>query len=153
MSGDAIQVLPARRRHLGRILQIERASFGRDAFPRQRFLELLDDCGRLFFIAKCSGRIAGYIVTCIASGRPEVVSVGVDPRCRKSGIGRALMWHTLRQLRRAGAAEVSLMVKSTNNSAVNFYSRFGFVRVLRVPAYYEDGSDGWLMRLRLGGVR
>ena len=149
----AIEIVPAGMRHLDSILRIERASFGRYAYPRELFLELLEDCGGLFSVAKRSGRISGYIAACVVRNRGEIVSIAVDPRHRLVGAGSALLSSTLAKLKRAGIPFVTLMVRTDNEAAIRFYSGFGFKRVRRVPAYYEDGRDGWRMRVELRPFR
>lgn len=144
-----IRIEPFRRFQIRRILAIENAAFPREAYERELFLELHRDCADLFFVAKQSGRIAGYSVTCMARGGAEIISIAVDPLCRKRGIGAALMRHTLRKLRSRGIRNVRLMVRSTNTEGIRFYRRFGFLSERRVARYYEDGGEGIQMRLRL----
>jgi ribosomal-protein-alanine N-acetyltransferase len=141
---------------LDRILQIEHASFGKDAYDRNLFADLTRKCGELFLVAAMSGRICGYMVTCVgeahqstpgkpASGRAELVSIAVDPKHRGKGIASALMDSTLRRLRRRGIVRFHLMVKVTNEVAIRFYKGYGFHKLRTVRGYYEDGADGWRM--------
>ena len=139
---------------LERILEIERASFGADAYDRKLFAELSHNCGELFLVAARGGRVCGYIVTCRRGRRApdaaELVSLAVDPPYRGQGAATALLKNTLRRLRLRKVSRLSLMVKVTNETARRFYERYGFRRVRRVPAYYEDGSDGILMTRACG---
>jgi len=89
-------------RHLDRILQIERASFGRDAWPRKSFLEYYDDCRELFLVAKFSRRIAGYIIVCEEARDAEIASLAIDPVYRRQGLAAALIGRVLRELRAGG---------------------------------------------------
>jgi ribosomal-protein-alanine N-acetyltransferase len=143
----AIQIVPFRLRQLDRILQIERASFGRDAWPRKAFLEYYDDCRELFFVGKFSRRIAGYIIGCVEAGGGEITSLAVHPDYRRRGLAAALIGRVLRELRAGGIRRVELMVRVGNTAGEQLYRSFGFRRVRRVPRYYEDGGDGILMRL------
>ncbi len=140
-----IEVEPFQPRQLPRIVAIERASFGRDAYPPDLLRELYQDCGNLFLVAKRSGRIAGYIVSCREDRQAELVSIAVDPRFRTAGIGSALLRATLARLRRARTQRFGLMVKTDNQAAIAFYEKFGFIRARRVRRYYEDRRDAWLM--------
>jgi ribosomal-protein-alanine N-acetyltransferase len=134
---------------LHRILEIEGASFGEDAYDRKLFAEFSHKCGDLFLVAARGRKICGYMLTCIggrtAANRAELVSVAVEPKLRGRGIASALMDSTLRRLRRRGVDGLHLMVKVTNQPAIAFYERYGFSRSRRVRRYYEDGADGWLM--------
>jgi ribosomal-protein-alanine N-acetyltransferase len=133
---------------LDRILEIEDASFGEDAYDRNLFADFYHKCGELFLVAARGRTVCGYMVTCIGgrrAGRAELVSVAVDPKHRGKGIASALMDSTLRRLRRRGIARFDLMVKVTNEPAIRFYEGYGFNRSRIVRKYYEDGADGWRM--------
>jgi ribosomal-protein-alanine N-acetyltransferase len=132
-----------------RILEIERASFGRDAYDRKLFAELFHICGDLFLVAVQGRKVCGYMVTC-SRGRSEphafeLVSLAVDPASRGKGAASSLMRNTLRRLRLRGGIRIGLMVRVANEPARRFYEKYGFRRVRKVPRYYEDGEDGILM--------
>jgi ribosomal-protein-alanine N-acetyltransferase len=148
---------------LDRIMEIERASFGRDAYDRNLFAEYTRKCGELFLVAErgfdgsTAGKVWGYALTCLAvrrrgedSGKlAELISVAVDPAARGTGAAKALMDSTLRRLRSRQVIRLGLMVKVTNQRARAFYERYGFKKVRIVRAYYEDGQDGCLMAKQL----
>ena len=134
-----------RLRELDRILEIERASFGPDAYDRKLFAEYAHKCGDLFLAAVRQGSIWGYMIVCTRGDRAEVTSVAVDPEVRGQGAASALMESALRRLRRRGIARLTLMVRVANREAQGYYRKYGFATVRRVRGYYEDGSDGWLM--------
>jgi [ribosomal protein S18]-alanine N-acetyltransferase len=150
-----ISVRPFRAADMQRILQIERASFGADAYERKLFAELFHTCGELFLVAVAGGRICGYMVSCLRGNSSpktaELISVAVLPSFRGRGAASYLMRNTLRRLRLRGAVRLSLMVKVTNEGARRFYDRHGFRKVRKVSGYYEDGADGVLMRKELKG--
>jgi ribosomal-protein-alanine N-acetyltransferase len=134
---------------LDRILEIERASFGDDAYDRKLFAEFFHRCGDLFLVALRGRTVCGYMVTSIggrsAPRSAELVSVAVDPKLRGKGIASALMDSTLRRLRRRRIARLGLCVKVTNHRAIALYERYGFTRSRIVHRYYEDGADAWRM--------
>jgi [ribosomal protein S18]-alanine N-acetyltransferase len=136
---------------IDRILRIEHASFGKDAYDRNLFAEYFRKCGELFLVAVRGRRICGYAITCIRVGNScaEVISIAVDPAARQKGAASELMASTIRRLRRRDVARVSLMVKVTNLPARRFYEKWGFRNPRRVPKYYEDGKDGIRMTREL----
>lgn len=134
---------------LDRLLEIERAAFPKAAYPRDLFLELYEDCGKLFYVAQRGRSIAGYTVTCVRLPRAELISIAVDPKHRRQGIAEALMKRTLARLRQAGAAKLNLMVRARNRGAIALYRDFGFRRTGKVARYYENGEDGIRMSLAL----
>lgn len=148
---DRYKIRPLRLADLDRVLEIERASFGKEAYDRNLFAEYLRKCGGLFLGAERGNRICGYMLTCFRVGndRAEVISVAIEPSARGQGAASALMESTLRRLRRRHIARLGLMVKLTNAEARRFYEKYGFVRIRRVREYYEDGADGILMTKHL----
>jgi len=144
----SIEVRPATRRDVDRLLEIEAASFGRDAWERALFLEALEECSGLFPVAKLRGKLVGYSITCIDRGKAELVSIGVFPDARRQGVGEALMRFTLQELTTRGIGVWRLMVRVDNEEAIRFYRGLGFRRVRTVRNYYGKSSDGWRMENR-----
>ena len=140
---------PFLRRHLERVLEIEEACFASDAYSREFFLELYGECGGLFYVARRARRIAGYCVCCATGMAAEVVSIAVAPEHQAYGVGRALLRHLLTRLRKRRIRTVALMVRVSNREAIRLYRSLGFRAAGRIPRYYEDRSDGLLMRKRL----
>lgn len=143
-----VEVRPFQLRDLDRVLEIERGSFGPDAWDRDLFLEYFRRCPDLFLIARSGRRISGYIITCTTTKEAELVSIAVDPRDRRKRVGRALLDATLAQLRPWRPGAWWLMVATTNESAIRFYEGYGFVRKRRTKRYYGAGRDAWRMKFK-----
>lgn len=153
------KIRPALPGELERILEIERASFGREAYDRNLFAYYMDKCGSLFLVAarrpargskaQPRGKFCGYLIACLRGTRlgasAELVSVAVDPAARGRGAASALLESLLRRLGRRGAGRLNLVVRATNGPARAFYEKYGFRQVRIVPGYYEDGGDGIAM--------
>jgi [ribosomal protein S18]-alanine N-acetyltransferase len=144
-----LTVRPVRQADLGRILEIEAASFGADAYDRNLFAEYTRKCGELFLVAECTATgttLCAYSITALSPGklgnRAELVSVAVAPDFLGRGVASALLESTLRRLRRRKIARLALMVKVNNQPARGFYEKHGFRQLRRVRGYYEDGADG-----------
>jgi ribosomal-protein-alanine N-acetyltransferase len=139
-------IRPVRQRDLGRILEIEAASFGADAYDRNLFAEYTRKCGDLFLVAEWGSKVCAYSITVLSPGaagnRAELVSVAVDPAFLGKGAAAALMDSSLRRLRRRGVTRLGLMVNVMNFRALGFYKKYGFRKLRRVARYYEDGTDG-----------
>ena len=56
---------------LNRILTIEHASFGEDAYDRNLFAEYARECGGLFLVVERASRVWGYMLTC-TGGRGDI---------------------------------------------------------------------------------
>jgi ribosomal-protein-alanine N-acetyltransferase len=130
---------------LDRILEIESASFGKEAYDRNLFADFFHNCGDLFLVAVRGRRICGYIVTCMGRQRAELISIAVDPKDRGKGAASVMMEGTIRRLRRRAVPRMFLMVRLTNAAARSFYEKYGFRKLRSVREYYEDGEAGVLM--------
>jgi ribosomal-protein-alanine N-acetyltransferase len=128
------------------IMRIERASFNRDAWPRELFVAYAAATPALFLVAKVDGRTAGYSIATLTRHGAEIESLAVLPRDRNRGIATALLKATIQKARRRGARAISLMVRRKNESAIQLYRKLGFVRVATIANYYPDGAAAWRMR-------
>jgi ribosomal-protein-alanine N-acetyltransferase len=147
--GTQYEIRRMRLRDLDRILEIEAASFGREAYDRKLIAHYLRKCGELFLVASSKQTIHGYLLSCLSGNATgpsaELVSVAVDPAARGKGAASAMLESVLRRLRRRGAHRLHLVVRVGNTGALAFYQKFGFRRLRLVPQYYEDGADGIAM--------
>ena len=143
---STVQIRMFRAGDLERVLSVERTTFAEGPYTKAMFRELYRDCGDLFFVAVRVGRIVGYMVTCLEKAEAEIVSIGVDPKSQKMGIGTRLMEHTLAALEERGIRGMELMVRTTNNVGLRFYRQFGFRAAGRIHRYYEDGCDAFHMK-------
>jgi len=131
-------------------MQIERASFGRDAWDRNQFLEYLtepENC--IFLVAVAAATVAGYIIGSCTQNRAEVDSIAVSPAHRGQGIAAALMARLVRLLRRRRLSTLKLTVRLDNAAAIALYRKLGFKRERRINGYYEDAAPAWRMRVSL----
>ena len=147
--GLDIEVRRCARRDLERVLAIERASFGKEAWQPELFLEYWRASPELFLIAKLGHGIAGYSITHADWRGAELESIAVDPPNRGRGVAQALLNATIARLRSQGVGALRLMVSTSNEPALRFYQRFGFTRVRKVKSYYGPRRDAWRMRLEL----
>src|SRR5690242_6930924 len=112
---------------LDRIMEIEAASFGPEAYDRKLFAYYRKHCPALFLVAGRGRRVFGYMITCIRGGSrgssAELVSVAIDPKRRQGGAASALLDSTLRRLRRRGITRLRLVVRVNNSAALLFYEK------------------------------
>lgn len=87
-------------------------------------------------------RLIGLILSRVVLDEAEVLTIAVDPACRRQGCGRRLLSAHLDSLARRGARQLFLEVGETNEAARHLYERMGFREIGRRPAYYPlpDGT-------------
>ena len=144
-----MRIVRAKAWDMPRILAIERACFGRDAWDERLFRAYLDAWPELFLLAKRGVRTAGYSIAVIRGERADLESIAVDPRSKRRGIGSALVRKTLTLLRRRGVASAGLMVEVDNAAAIALYQQFGFRRTRTIRNYYGARRHGWRMSMAL----
>lgn len=128
------------------VLRIERESFPHDPYPERLFLLFERRDPALFLVATVEDRVAGYAVGAVEGPeRGRVVSIAVESRVRRRGVGRKLSEELLRRLEAAGARRVELETRVDNAPAIGLWRDLGFRRVRLVPGYYSDGTDALLM--------
>jgi ribosomal-protein-alanine N-acetyltransferase len=82
--------------------------------------------------------LAGFIMSRMAAGEAEILSVAVAARRRGRGVARRLLDLHLRRLAGLGIKTVFLEVEESNTAARRLYDRAGFREVGRRPGYYPQ---------------
>ncbi len=134
-------------RDLRAIVRLEKACFGRDAWPWIELLWALTFPGTVRIKAQLGEQVVGFAIGDRRMMNPElgwVASIGVDPAHRRQGIGRRLLKACEEQL---GTRRIRLSLKSSNEAALALYRRSGYKQVDSWPKYYRDGEDALVMEL------
>jgi ribosomal-protein-alanine N-acetyltransferase len=96
------------------------------------------------------GKLIGFILSRVAAGEAEILSVAISPGWRGRGLSRQLLDLHLRRLAGIGVRAVFLEVGAQNAPACRLYRRAGFREVGRRHGYYEDGATALVLRRDLG---
>lgn len=87
----------------------------------------------------------GFIVYRATLDEAEIITIGVHPDARRTGIGIALLGVMEADLKKQGVKHIFLEVAADNMPAQKMYEQCGYVIVGRRPKYY-DGIDAIMMR-------
>jgi ribosomal-protein-alanine N-acetyltransferase len=151
--GEEVVIRQAEQADLLDVFRLERSTFPQP-WPFSAFESFLGERGFLVAHAGPPSGIVGYVVsdTTPNYGRDigHVKDLAVHPDARGQGLGRTLLHRALETLSRAGAALVKLEVRATNDVALDLYRSEGFEPLRRIPRYYADGEDAFVMVLDLG---
>lgn len=96
------------------------------------------------------GKPIGFIMSRLAAGEAEILSVAIAPGWRGRGLSRQLLDLHLRRLAGLGVRAVYLEVGERNAPACRLYRRAGFREVGRRQGYYEDGATALVLRRDFG---
>lgn len=104
--------------------------------------------------ANAQRMLSGFVLARAAGGEAEILTIAVQLRNARRGLGWRLMRAAAREALTRGAEAVFLEVDETNVPATALYSRLGFRKVAERKAYYEGAagmkSSALVMRLDLG---
>lgn len=87
-----------------------------------------------------AGRLGGFVLCRAAAGEAEILTIGVDQRFERLGLGWRLMTAAIREARGRDAEEIFLEVDESNANAVGLYRRLGFAKVGERKAYYQTSG-------------
>jgi len=122
------------------IAKLHAASF-RHGWSDGEFERMLAERSIVAHRATAGRALHGFILSRLAGGEAEILSVAVAAARQGKGLGRALLDLHLRRLAGLGARTVFLEVDEDNAPARKLYARAGFREVGRRPGYYSQGRE------------
>ena len=87
----------------------------------------------------------GFVVYRVTLDEAEIITIGVHPDARNTGIASAMIGIVLGELKKSGVKTVFLEVAKDNAPARRLYESNGFEQIGVRPKYY-DGIDAILMK-------
>lgn len=107
-------------------------------------------------VAEREGKIVGF---CVVDWRLEAgrkighfITIDVAPELHRKGLGKLLMRSGESFLAVAGCIAIVLEVAVNNTGAQAFYEHLGYWQTGRIPGYYADGTDAWVLRKSLSST-
>lgn len=87
--------------------------------------------------------LAGYW---LIAGEMHVITIAIDPRWKRAGLGQWLLLAMLAHTQTHAAEVATLEVRPSNLPAIALYHKFGFELAGRRPRYYPDtGEDALIL--------
>ena len=104
------------------------------------------------WVAEDERGVAGFLVVRMLVRETEILNFAVRADVRRRGIGTKLIGVAVEWSRGLHAEKVTLEVRASNEGAIGFYERHGFVVAGRRPKYYAAPvEDALLLSLQLTG--
>lgn len=145
-SGSGISVRSPRPGDLALVVALEKRCFDDPWEAGALEQELAADRLRLPLIAETAGRVVGYLMAWKIVDQLHILNIAADPDLRRQGVGSALLLAAARKALDLGITEITLEVRESNEEALAFYHRYGFVPTGLRPGYYVDnGEDAVIM--------
>lgn len=111
-----------------------------DPWSEADFARLLASSGVQGLIARTGDDPQGLALIRTVAGECELLTIGVRPSARRTGVGALLLAQSERTARRVGAKRLFLEVSEHNNAASGLYEREGYRQIGLRKNYYRDGS-------------
>ena len=146
------QIRIASEADLENIMQIEKASFGNDAWSKSNMKSEILAPHTTYVVAEESNSLIGYagLSKLTSSTSSDVQTIAVSESHRGLGVGRKLMESLLDFAREQKAKEVFLEVREDKPTPQKLYASLGFSAIDRRENYYQpDGVAAIVMRLNL----
>jgi ribosomal-protein-alanine N-acetyltransferase len=134
------------------LMPYERDMFGTEAWTPNGYRAELADTRHRYYVAAESpgGDLLGWAGVLVVSDTAEILTVGVVPAARRTGIARQLVGALLTEAGRRGAVEAFLEVRVDNAAARALYASEGFTEIGLRRGYYDGGRvDAVTMRKEL----
>ncbi|MET0183450.1 MAG: ribosomal protein S18-alanine N-acetyltransferase [Caulobacterales bacterium] len=120
------------------------------SWSESEFQRLLANPGAFAFVASSEEAPHGFVLGWAIAGEAEILTIGVTPKARRNGAGRALVAAACEAARAAGAARMILEVAADNHTARALYGSAGFSQIGVRKGYYADGAvDALVLALSL----
>lgn len=137
-----LHIEPAQAGDADAAARLHAAGFHR-GWPREEFAAYITGEGTPVYVA-CDARrkIAGFSMLRHLGDDVELITIAVDNKWRKKGVGGALMRAMLDDLLMSPARRLVLEVAADNAAALRLYGKFGFKRIGERQGYYPrpDGT-------------
>jgi [ribosomal protein S18]-alanine N-acetyltransferase len=147
-------LVPMRRSHIDALMPHEHDMFGTEAWTRGSYrAELADTRTRHYVAAEgADGELLGWAGVRVVGDEAEILTVGVVPTARRTGLARRMVQDLLAEAVRRGAREAFLEVRVDNVPARELYATEGFTELGLRRGYYDGGRvDAVTMRKELVG--
>ena len=139
-----MRILPASFLDLNSLSKLERACFGKDAWPLLDLIAVLTFSEVVRLKAVEAGEMIGFTAgdPRTAEGFSWIATIGVAPQFRRRGIGRDLLRACEAQLK---TPRLRLSVRASNEAAIRLYEEQAYRQVDMWSNYYKDGEAAVVM--------
>ena len=142
MGPAGLHIEPAQPKDADMVAKLHAHGFYR-GWPREDFAAYISGEGTPLYVAcDAKRKIAGFAMLRHLGEEAELITIAVDPKWRKRGVGVALLRALIDDLLMSPAKKLLLEVAADNVAALKLYGKFGFQKVSERRGYYPrpDGT-------------
>ena len=105
----------------------------------------------LLLVAYEDRKLIGYLILYFVLEEGEIARIAVIPECRRQGVGARMLLELEDLCEDNGITKLLLDVRESNETAISFYTSYGFVQDgVRRNFYSDPQEDGILMSREIG---
>lgn len=144
-----VVIRPMRKEDLDQVMVLDTICFSTPWSKATYLAELAKGKGACYLVAEQEGKVVGYGGSWTIEKEMHITTLGVDPDCRRQGIGEKIMLEFVEAAWRTGLEEMTLEYAVSNAAAESLYEKFGFTREGLRRRYYQDtGEDAVIATVR-----
>lgn len=99
-----------------------------------------------FLVALQNHTLIGFLIGIkTTTDTARILMLSVNNYNRKQGIGSALLTQFISEMKNQHITKIDLEVRTTNQSALEFYIKQGFNLQEKLPQFYQNGEDAYSM--------
>ena len=109
------------------------------------------DIGHHSLVCRIDSKIIGFVIFSLIKQESHLLNIGVAKNWQRKGAGAMLLKSLIKQSKVLGAKKVFLEVRSKNDNAIFFYTKYNFLKDAIRANYYSgsDPDDAILMSLEI----
>ena len=142
MAPHGLHIEPAEQSDADTVAKLHAHGFYR-GWPREDFAAYIaGESTPLYVACDAKRRIAGFAMLRHLGDEAELITIAVDPKWRKKGVGQALLRALFDDLLMSPAKRLLLEVAADNQAALRLYTKLGFQKISERQGYYArpDGQ-------------
>lgn len=142
-------IKPLSDKYLKEVLKLNFRCFkAGENYTKHTFSYLLNEPNSLSYrVVTSDNTIVGFIFIMVNrnDGTGHITTIAVAPEHRRRGLAVKLLRHSEEALKKRDVRITMLEVRVSNVPAQILYGNYGYTIVQRLPKYYNNGEDGFLM--------
>ena len=140
-----MEIRKAKKSDLSDLVELEKICLKHPYLEKDVLYELEDNPVSNILVASMDNLVIGYIDYWITFDSSTICRICVLPEYRNKGIATKLLSNCENELKNQNVEFLTLEVRASNQSAINFYLKNGFNKVTIKEGYYENGEDAVYM--------
>ncbi len=141
-----VKIVELEEKHVDEIVAIEEHSFS-IPWSKTAFLGEILNQNAHYFVATIEDKVVGYGGFWYIVNEGHITNIAVHQDFRGQGIGSKILDAMIAQKEELWMIGLTLEVRVSNENAIKFYEKKGFVEEGRRKNYYENNEDALIMWL------